>query len=182
MNLMVNPTITGFRQEVDGTIKELKLGEAKEDAYANIIEQGGSAKLDNNKTATIDVSTYTEPVVINPTSGKDGMKKATVTLSNIPSPSPATSVTFYAWAETGQGSTPVFTLSETPSVDDYCYFSADDNIYAVETTDPATIIAIGEGTITYSMPTTGGEGGGATTEVTLSRQSTMDLEFPKASS
>ena len=83
MNLMVNPTITGFRQEVDGTIKELKLGEAKEDAYANIIEQGG-ADLENNKAATINVSTYTEPVEITPTSGKDGMKKATITLSNIP--------------------------------------------------------------------------------------------------
>ena len=42
------------------------------------------ADLDNNKTATINVSTYTEPVVVNPTSGKDGMKKATITLSNIP--------------------------------------------------------------------------------------------------
>ena len=35
------------------------------------------ADLDNNKTATINVSTYTEPVVVTPTSGKDGMKKAT---------------------------------------------------------------------------------------------------------
>ena len=83
MNLMVNPTITGFRQDVDGTIKELKLGEAKEDAFANIIEQGG-ADLDDNKAATINVSTYTQPVEITPTSGKDGMKKATVTLSHIP--------------------------------------------------------------------------------------------------
>ena len=42
------------------------------------------ADLDNNKTATINVSEYTEPVVVNPTSGKDGMKKATITLSHIP--------------------------------------------------------------------------------------------------
>ena len=42
------------------------------------------ADLDNNKTTTINVSTYTEPVVVNPTSGKDGMKKATITLSHIP--------------------------------------------------------------------------------------------------
>lgn len=87
MDLIVNPVITGFRQEVDGTIKELKLGEAKQDAYANIVEQGASAKLDNNKAATINVSTYTEPVEITPTAGKDGMKKATITLSNIPSES-----------------------------------------------------------------------------------------------
>ena len=42
------------------------------------------ADLENNKTATIDVSTYTEPVQITPTKGKDGMVKATVTLTNIP--------------------------------------------------------------------------------------------------
>ena len=46
--------------------------------------EGGSV-LDTNVAETIDVSQYTEPVVINPTSGKDGMIKATVTLSNIPS-------------------------------------------------------------------------------------------------
>ena len=40
--------------------------------------------LENNKTATIDASTYTEPVVVNPSDGKDGMKKATITVSNIP--------------------------------------------------------------------------------------------------
>lgn len=45
----------------------------------------GSAKLENNKAATIDVSTYTEPVEVTPTSGKTGMKKVTVTLDNIPS-------------------------------------------------------------------------------------------------
>lgn len=86
MDLYVNPTITDFRQDVNGDIKMLKIGQKKEDAWANIAEQSGK-KLDNNKTATINVSTYTEPVEILPTSGKDGMKKATVTLSNIPSPS-----------------------------------------------------------------------------------------------
>lgn len=93
MELYVNPQITGFRQEVDGTIKELKIGTNKEDAYANIIEQGADAKLENNKAATINVSTYTEPVEVLPTSGKDGMKKATITLSNIPSGSG----TLYCW-------------------------------------------------------------------------------------
>ena len=46
-----------------------------------------TADLDNNKTATINVSTYTEPVEVTPSEGKDGMKKATITLSNIPEPS-----------------------------------------------------------------------------------------------
>ena len=45
---------------------------------------GGDVKVETNKTATIDVSQYTEPVVITPTEGKDAMAKATVTLSNIP--------------------------------------------------------------------------------------------------
>lgn len=85
MDLMVNPVITDFQQDVNGDIKMLKIGQKKEDAYANIIGQAEGADLDNNKTATINVSTYTEPVEILPTEGKDGMKKATVTLSNIPS-------------------------------------------------------------------------------------------------
>ena len=56
--------------------------------YTRITEDvpiSGGANLEDNKTATIDVSTYTEPVEITPTRGKDGMKKATITLSNIPS-------------------------------------------------------------------------------------------------
>ena len=40
--------------------------------------------LEDNKAATINVTTYSAPVEVTPTSGKDGMKKATITLSNIP--------------------------------------------------------------------------------------------------
>ena len=57
---------------------------------------GSGADLEDNKTATIDVSTYTEPVEIEPTQGKDGMKKATVILSNIQSGGTA-----YAWLVDG---------------------------------------------------------------------------------
>lgn len=57
---------------------------------------GGGADLEDNKEVTIDVSTYTEPVEITPTAGKDGMKKATVTLSNIPS-----LPTYPEWLEKG---------------------------------------------------------------------------------
>ena len=71
-----NYNITKLSKDAEGNITELELnGKAVEI---------GAATLENNKTATIDVSTYTDPVVITPTSGKDGMKKATVTLSNIP--------------------------------------------------------------------------------------------------
>ena len=57
MKLYANPTITDFRQDVNGDIKMLKIGVDKEDAYANII--GQASKVENNKTATINVSTYT---------------------------------------------------------------------------------------------------------------------------
>lgn len=113
MDLMVNPVITDFQQDVNGDIKMLKLGQNKEDAWTNIAEQGASAKLDNNKTATINVSTYTEPVVINPTEGKDGMKKATVTLSNIPSGVG----TLYAWCFE-EGGDYCYTTTATPTTSD----------------------------------------------------------------
>ena len=45
----------------------------------------GGAEIEANVAETIDVSQYTDPVVIEPAAGKDGMAKATVTLSNIPS-------------------------------------------------------------------------------------------------
>lgn len=48
---------------------------------------GSGADLEDNHQTTIDVSTYTEPVEVTPISGKDGMKKNTVTLTNIPVPS-----------------------------------------------------------------------------------------------
>lgn len=47
----------------------------------------GGADLEDNHQTTIDVSTYTQPVEVRPEQGKDGMKKNTVTLTNIPSPS-----------------------------------------------------------------------------------------------
>ena len=47
-------------------------------------ESGASADLDANKEVTIDVSTYSAPVEVEPTEGKDGMEKATITLTNIP--------------------------------------------------------------------------------------------------
>lgn len=142
MDLMVNPVITDFQQDVNGDIKMLKLGANKEDAWQNIAEQGASAKLDNNKTATIDVSTYTEPVVITPTSGKDGMKKATVTLSNIPSGS----TTLYAWADR---SYIIYTSTSTPTTSDTAYVPDREGIKL----SGKEITAVGEGTITVDLLT-----------------------------
>ena len=43
-----------------------------------------STKVESNKAVTVDVSTYTEPIVIEPTSDNEAMAKVTLTLSNIP--------------------------------------------------------------------------------------------------
>ena len=61
------------------TSKNEETGKYEVDIKTN----GVVAELEANKEVSIDVSTYTDPVEIVPTTGKDGMKKATVTLSNI---------------------------------------------------------------------------------------------------
>lgn len=162
MDLMVNPVITDFQQDVNGDIKMLKLGVKKEDAYANIIGQAESAKLDNNKTATINVSTYTEPVEVTPTAGKDGMKKATITLTNIPSGG----TTLYAWSS--ESDSLVYTGTATPTTADKAYkngtpVSQWQSGYA----GVLTITAVGEGTITAQED--------EDTPVTYTRSSTDDM-------
>ena len=49
------------------------------------IPSGGDVKISTNTTTTVDVSTYTEPVVVEPAEGYDATKKVTLTLENIPS-------------------------------------------------------------------------------------------------
>jgi hypothetical protein len=90
-----------FIKVVGATMATAVFGDCDYDVKKVTIKAGeipSGADLENNKTATIDVSTYTEPVEITPTAGKDGMKKATVTLSNIPSGGGATA---YAWMTDG---------------------------------------------------------------------------------
>ena len=161
MDLMVNPVITDFQQDVNGDIKMLKLGANKEDAWANIAEQGASAKLDNNKSATINVSTYTEPVVINPTSGKDGMKKATITLSNIPSPSGSNKL--YGWEETDEGIV-AYTSTPNPTTSNYCIVDNPRGILH------RAITEVGEDTITVVI----GEPG---TSYVFTRDNTLDVDM-----
>lgn len=89
-----------FIKVVGATMATAVFGDCDYDVKEVAIKAGeipSGADLENNKTATIDVSTYTEPVEITPTAGKDGMKKATVTLSNIPSGGGATA---YFWSAT----------------------------------------------------------------------------------
>jgi len=45
---------------------------------------GTSADIESNKNVTIDVSTYSAPVEVMPSEGKDAMAQTTVTLNNIP--------------------------------------------------------------------------------------------------
>lgn len=76
-----------FIKVVGATMATAVFGDCDYDIKEVAIKTGeipSGADLENNKTATIDVSTYTVPVEIEPTEGKDGMKKATITLSNIP--------------------------------------------------------------------------------------------------
>lgn len=76
-----------FIKIVGATMATCVLGDCDHDVKTVAIKAGeipSGADLEDNKTATIDVSTYTEPVEIEPTEGKDGMKKATVTLDNVP--------------------------------------------------------------------------------------------------
>ena len=77
-----------FIKVVGATMATAVLGDCDHDVKQIAITAGeipSGADLEDNKSATINVSTYTEPVEITPTAGKDGMKKATITLSNIPS-------------------------------------------------------------------------------------------------
>ena len=112
-----------FIKVVGATMATAVFGDCDYDVKEVAIKAGeipSGADLEDNKTATIDVSTYTEPVEIEPTEGKDGMKKTTVTLSNIPSGS----VILYAWAWDDAESGNLFyiyTLSATPSVGDSVY-------------------------------------------------------------
>lgn len=88
-----------FIKVVGATMATAVFGDCDYDVKQVAIKAGeipSGADLEDNKTATINVSIYTEPIEIEPTDGKDGMKKATVTLSNIPS---GGSITLYAWKE-----------------------------------------------------------------------------------
>jgi hypothetical protein len=62
------------------TNKNTSTGKYEVDIKTN----GVVAELDANKEVSIDVSNYSEPVEITPSSGKNGIEKATITLENIP--------------------------------------------------------------------------------------------------
>ena len=72
---------------------------------------GGDTKISTNTDKTIDVSAYTEPVVVEPAEGYDATKKVTVALDNIP----VAGATLYAWkADTAI----VYTKTAEPTTSD----------------------------------------------------------------
>jgi hypothetical protein len=114
-----------FIKVVGATMATAVFGDCDYDVKEVAIKAGeipSGADLENNKTATIDVSTYTEPVEIEPSEGKDGMKKTTVTLTNIPS---------------GGG---ILSLK--------CYKSLDDSVCFMKPNDDIVYQVVADGTFT----------------------------------
>lgn len=141
-----------FIKIVGATMATCVLGDCDHDVKKVVIKAGeipSGADLEDNKTVTIDVSTYTEPVEITPTAGKDGMKKATVTLSNIPS---GGGYNFYGWKNFNTDDI-YYTLTETPTVNNKAYrpgFRCDKNYTSTN------ITAVGEDPFGGSIITVGG--------------------------
>lgn len=84
--------VTDITKNADDEITAISINGTSQE-----IAGGGSSDIEENKEATIDVAAYTVPVEIEPTEGKDGMAKCTVTLTNIPSGGG----TAYAWKHSG---------------------------------------------------------------------------------
>lgn len=148
-----------FIKVVGATMATAVLGDCDHDVKQIAITAGeipSGADLENNKSKTIDVSTYTEPVEITPTAGKDGMKKATVTLSNIP----VAGATLYAWKDTSNNI--AYTETATPEAEGSCYLSAVTGLAS------DTIKAVAEGEITITI---------SEADVDFSRYSDGDIEL-----
>lgn len=68
-----------------GEIKELEINRQN-------VPLASSVKIETSKAVTIDASTYSSPVEVTPTAGKDAMAKAVVTITNI-----SANPSFFAW-------------------------------------------------------------------------------------
>ena len=148
-----------FIKVVGATMATAVLGDCDHDVKTIAIKAGevpSGADLDDNVAETINVSTYTEPVEIEPTEGKDGMKKATVTLSNIP----VAGATLYAWKDTSNNI--AYTETATPEADGSCYLSAVTGLAS------DTIKAVAEGKITITI---------SEADVDFNRYSDGDIEL-----
>jgi len=125
---------------------------------------GGDVVLEDNKAVTIDASTYSAPVEVTPTSGKDAMKKTTVTLSNIPSPTANTYI-FYHWYNEDMHMG-YFTLSESPQVGDNAYLENDSG-GPDGSASPSKITSVGDTSINID-------------DAVVSRDESGDVTFTKS--
>ena len=112
--------MTIFNANLEVTKATVQGGEIKDlEINRQNVPLASSVKLEANKAQTIDVSAYSAPVEITPTAGKDAMKKATITLSNIPVPE---NLAFFAWGTPGETEEEnlanYYSLSATPAQGD----------------------------------------------------------------
>ena len=61
------------------------------------VEADLEPNLESNHSVTINASSYTAPVEIMPEQGKDGMEKATVSITNIPKETTVEPIKVYSW-------------------------------------------------------------------------------------
>lgn len=155
--------VTDITKNADDEITAISINGASQEIA------GGSSDIEENKAATIDVSTYTEPVEIEPTEGKDGMAKCTVTLSNIPA---GGSGHIYAWSVGGTGH--MYASFDVAPADQEAFDL--EKVLGIENS-VVSIRALGDAHLTYTRVSdtefTMSSGGGEATTVT--RDSTNDM-------
>jgi len=99
------------------------------------------AEIQNNKNATINVANYTDPVEIRPATGKDAMKKVTVTLEDIPSGGSANA---YAWKD-GNDNIIYTSFAESPAdqtaLNEECLLIASSVMHVVSFADTQAVYA-----------------------------------------
>ena len=138
------------------------------------VEVEGSADLEDNKEATIDVSAYTDPVEITPTEGKDGMKKVTVSLSNMP----AGANMLYAWRSSESPNTLYYFNIGTSPVDQTAYEGMKTLYYGNTDVSVGTYAVEGDiyARVSDTEFTVSYEEDGQTTTNTFTRDATKDVE------
>lgn len=95
-------------------------------------------EIEKNKAVTIDVSAYTEPVAVTPTSPNDAMKKVTVTLSN-------TKVKLFAWKN---DTAVIYTKTAEPTTSDKALVGASTGL------SESAITAVGDEFASITVSTT----------------------------
>lgn len=157
-----NYNVTKIRTE-DGNIAELEIN-------GKAVDLTGGNMLDNNKEVTINVSEYTEPVEIEPTSGKNGMKKATVTLTDFPS-----SVKLYAWKVTITGRDAFYVYTDFPATDQPYTMGIDSHFLNVF--DSSTLFAASSDARVQVATFRGYKPGYTVVQVTISSETQFQLKY-----